>query len=216
VNFVAARAGFTAIVTGLGVAVGPAQALVSGKDVAGKVYEAVSLAAVLQAMHVIEGFQVALVGGTIVTLKRGVGPINAAYPHFELTKGGLHADVWTDVQVVGISSATIGQYAGNTHELDVAIVDHGTTQYPNPAQLWLGVECKYTPYGPNLLREILGVRRELSLLVPPTATKFDTWPMATVPADPPSALVVFSRDPSVVAYQPTGNFFGIAFKHLPA
>jgi hypothetical protein len=64
-----------------------------------------------------------------------------------------------------------------------------------------------------LLREILGVLRELSFLHVPVPTRFVKWPRSNVPADPPSSLPVFCTDASVSNYADPGDVFGIDFIH---
>jgi len=105
--------------------------------------------------------------------------------------------------------------SGDYHELDILIVDAGSSGRPRYDQIWLGVECKNTGYGKELLREILGVRRELSLLTDAKFTRFQNWPRMTVPANPPSCLMVYSSDEDVMDYAAPGLMFGIDFVHEP-
>jgi hypothetical protein len=80
----------------------------------------------------------------------------------------------------------------------------------------LGVECKNTGYSKDLLRSILGVRRELSYITDrPRPTAFAQWPHATVHANPPSCLLVYSTDPKVKSYASPGDVFEIDFFHYP-
>jgi hypothetical protein len=102
---------------------------------------------------------------------------------------------------------------GDYHELDILVVGAGTTGRPRHDQIWLGVECKNTGYEKGLLKEILGIRRELSLLTDWQPTKFARWPRASVRATPPSCLLVYSTDEDVADYSAPGNTFGIDFIH---
>lgn len=187
---------------------------------AGKLYEAWVVCRVLERLRVEEGYAIVLRQGTRVALKSAPGPINRVYPYFELTAAGSPPlEVWTDVEFMALSHAQRGgsgpPLRGDYHELDVVVVEAGTSGRPTHAQILLGVECKNTGYSKDLLRGILGVRRELSLLVDPRRTRFRRWPAAAVPADPASCLLVYSTDPGVASYAAPGRVFGIDFVHEP-
>ena len=95
------------------------------------------------------------------------------------------------------------------------MVQPGLSDRPYPEDIRFGVECKSADYEKKLLREILGIRRELSYLTQPQATGFSSWPRPTVPATPPSCLLVYSTDPVVLRYSSPGATFGIDFFHEP-
>ena len=79
----------------------------------------------------------------------------------------------------------------------------------------IGVECKNPTYRKDMLRGLLGVRRELSYLYDPTPTPFRAWPRPVVPAIPPSCLLAFATDPRVTDFAAPGEVFGIDFLHEP-
>lgn len=207
---------FKKYVTGL-----PTSSLIPPKAVAGKVYEAVVLGYVVENIVRRERLQLRLIGGSKLYLKTAPGPINLAYPHIALFHGGGHvANLFTDVEFTTLSCLRAGNPApcspGDCHELDLAIVDASASGRPVPQQIWLAVECKHTAYKKALLRESLGIRRELSLLTdPPHPTRFQRWPATTVPANPPACLMVCCSDPNVHAFAAPGAVFGIAFEHVP-
>jgi hypothetical protein len=183
---------------------------------AGKVYEALVLAYVVQNLFVHEQMRFQLSTGTALYLKASPGPVNPRYPHVLAFRAGQHvADIHVDVEFTTLSCRMLrndaGRVSGDCHELDVLMVDAGTTGKPTIDQIWLGVECKHTTYRKDLLREALGIRRELGLLAPMRPTRFQWWPKAHVPADPASALLVCSTDATVSRYQDTGDAFGIDF-----
>jgi hypothetical protein len=187
---------------------------------AGKVYEAFVLSLVVERLAVDERLDLFLVGGQYVELKSGTGPINLKYPRIKAFRNGKHfADIWTDVAFKALSCYREGREVvygtGDCHELDIVVVAPNSEGYPNPDQIWLGVECKDTGYTKNLLREILGVRRELSLLQDATATKFNRWPATSVPARPPSCVLVYSTSEKILNYSSPGETFGIQFHHVP-
>lgn len=194
--------------------------LVPDSLTSGKVYEAFVLADVARHLVHQEGFELVLVNGNHISLKSAPGPINRSYPVVELRRNGTCvAEIWTDVEFLALSYSTRGSGAppekGEYHELDIMITDPGLEDRPPHDAVWLGVECKNTGYGKGLLKEILGVRRELSYLQDLRSTRFGSWPRTKVKANPPSCLMVYSTDEGVRAYSKPGELFGIDFKHLP-
>lgn len=187
--------------------------------VSGKLYEAWVLCEVLERLRGDEGYTIVLRQGRRVTLKASPGPINRSYAHFELNGSGRPLlELWTDVEFMSLSHRGRGSppvSRGDFHELDLVVVPAGTTGRPRHDEILIGIECKDTGYQKHLLRAVLGVRRELSLLVSNAVTGFNRWPRSTVPADPPSCLLVYCTDPAVVDFQAAGGFFGIDFCHLP-
>lgn len=192
--------------------------LVAPSFTSGKMYEAWVLGYVLQRLEIDEGYSVRLVGGSKVHLKSSPGPINRDYPRFELLIGSEPKfEVWTDIEFATLSYSLLGHIgtpgSPHRHELDVVVVPAGTNRYPRHDEISIGIECKNTTFDKGMSRAALGVRRELSYLRPPTATGFTFWPTATVPADPPSVLMVFSTDPTVSAYNESGAVFGVVYVH---
>jgi hypothetical protein len=193
-------------------------ALIPTSLTAGKLYEAHVLSLLLEHLHRDEGLRIVLVNTTFIPLKSAPGPINSLYPHFDLYRnGGKIAELWTDIEFLSLSystnSGTRSPNAGEYHELDIVVIESGVSGRPRHDQVWLGVECKNTDYKKSLLKEILGIRRELSFLSAPQSTRFQHWPRLTVPANPPSCLLVYSTDSAISNYSSPGTFFGIDFFH---
>jgi hypothetical protein len=187
---------------------------------AGKLYEAHVLSLVIEKLATQENYQIILKNSTFLPLKSAPGPINRSYAYFEVRRGGtLHAEIWTDVEFISLSCAqrgnTLSLTKGDYHELDILIADPGLTGRPPHSAVWLGVECKNTGYTKSLLKEILGIRRELSFLQDDRPTRFSIWPRSSVPANPPSCLLVYSTDQAVAGYTGPGTVFGIDFVHEP-
>jgi hypothetical protein len=203
----------------LGVTPKVTQGLVPQAISAGKLYEAHVLSRIVERLVVDEGYSLTLVGGTKIKLKSAPGPINRSYPRIELKRpGSIGAELWTDVEFLSLSHckrprATVTK--GCYHELDIVIVHAGLKGRPRCDEVWLGIECKNTGYQKGLLKEILGIRRELSFVTDDRPTKFRSWPRTLVPADPPSCLLVYSTDPNVSEYAAPGQMFGIDFFHEP-
>jgi hypothetical protein len=104
---------------------------------------------------------------------------------------------------------------GDYHELDILVVEYDAANRPGHDQVVIGIECKNTPYTKDLLRAILGVRRELSLLRPRPGvrTPFTSWPRRQVPAYPPSCLLTYCTSAAILNYDAPGETFGIDFVH---
>jgi hypothetical protein len=185
----------------------------------GKLYEAFVLARIVENLSIRNGYELTLVGGDKIHLKSAPGPINLGYPRIQLKAAGTCvAELWTDIEFLALSCCLRNSgplTRGDYHELDILVVEAGTTGRPTPEAIWLGVECKHTGYEKSLLKQILGVRRELSFLQQPIATRFPRWPRTMVRANPPSCLVVYSTDPSVTQYAAPGDLFGIDFFYQP-
>ena len=201
-------------------------ALIPESFTAGKLYEAYILGRICQKLKSLEGCTLQLMDGQgskakkQVVLKTSGGPINTYYPHIQVQKNGQpFADIWTDVEFIALSSTQMSKVLltlGDMHEMDIIVVLPGTTSYPNADNIMLAAECKNTGYEKNLLREILGVRRELSFrngIQHPT--HFSAWPRQVVPADPPSCVSVYSTDSDILKYSAPGIFWGIDFYHEP-
>ncbi len=185
----------------------------------GKIYEAYIVAIIAEKLSLEEGFSLTLVNSNNLQLKSSPGPINRRYPCIQLRKDSLIlAEMWTDVEYLTLShnnSYRSSPNRGDYHELDIVVVEPGLTGRPSHEQVWLGVECKNVQYEKGLLKEILGVRRELSLLRIDSPTRFTTWPRSMVPAEPPSCLLVYSSSPQILDYADPGVVFGIDFYHEP-
>lgn len=184
----------------------------------GKLYEAYILAKVAESLVIQEGYVLRLINSDHIALKSGTGGINRRYPRIDLLKQGVvAAELWTDIEFLSFSYCSDRSDAaptyGDYHELDIVIVSPGLTGRPRHEEIWLGVECKNTGYQKGLLKEILGIRRELSLYQNQRPTRFVRWPRSKVPANPPSCLLVFSTDSKVTNYSAPGETFGIDFYH---
>ena len=187
---------------------------------AGKLYEAFILTKVAEQLVTREALDLTLVNSNNIALKNAPGQINRSYPRIDVTRQGQTvAELWTDVEFLSLSYCKQGMFTaptlGDYHELDILMVQPGLSGRPRHDQIQLGVECKSSGYGKKLLKEILGIRRELSFLHHPKATVFSSWPRSTVPATPASCLLVFSADPTVTRYSAPGQTFGIDFFHEP-
>jgi hypothetical protein len=202
--------------------------IVSHSITRGKIYEAHILSSILESLKTKEKFYIVLKNGNNIKLKSSPGPINRKYPRFDIYKSikeyindpnDTIAEIWTDIEFSTLSYSfkkiSISPNRGEYHELDILVVEPNipTGTRPNPNQIFLGVECKNTNYKKSFLREILGVRRELSFLSKMKKTKFNNWPQSQLKADPPSCLQVYCIDPKINNYKDSGDVYSIEFIH---
>jgi hypothetical protein len=182
----------------------------------GKLYELYCLGRVLELLQV-QGYSVVF-QGTSLRLQTSGGFANPSQPHFEIWNWGtLFGLLYTDVEV-GVLSALIDAQNGGSgindlsayHEIDLVLLAPGHAQWPHrpsPAEMILGVECKaVADFKKLIVREVLGRRRELSLLAPA-----NSGPLEVVPANPPSSYWLAHIDPLGSQYIDGPRAFGVAF-----
>ena len=184
----------------------------------GILYEAHVLSIVIEKLAMEENYQITLKNSCFIALKSSPGPINRSYPYFQLKRDqSVVAEIWTDIEFISLSydrrHTDRPIQKGDYHELDIVVTDRGVKDRPQHSQIWLGVECKYSDYKKSFLKEILGIRRELSLLSSSRKTRFARWPRTLVPAEPNSCLMVYSKDVRVLNYDSPGEVYGIDFCH---
>lgn len=201
----------------LGISKSKASTLLPNTLTSGKAYEAHVLSIVCENLKYKEGCNLVLKNGSNLVLKTSHGPINRLYPWIEVSKhGNVIGEIFTDVEFLTLSYAQknhVSLMLGHFHELDILLVKKGINGRPQHSDILLGVECKNTGYTKSLLKEILGIRREMSLLASSNKTVFNTWPRRDVPADPSSCLLVYSTSSKVAHYSAPGDTFGIDFIH---
>jgi hypothetical protein len=193
----------------------------------GKIYEAFILSKVLESLNNKENLFIVLKNDSNYKLKSSPGVINRKYPRFDLYKSeatylknpkNVFAEVWTDVEFLTLSYARhISKREprnGEYHELDILVSSPNLNdgERPTPKQVYLGIECKNTNYKKSYLREILGVRRELSYLKGEQyKTAFDHWPSSITNVYPPSCLQVYCVDGRINNYKEAGILHAIDF-----
>ena len=165
------------------------------------------------------GFQ-----GSSIVFKAAPGKIKASDPHFVVTapdrsKSRIFVDI--EFETMGTSRALLQGTAGldlsSRHELDLVVVDT-RSPYPSFREVLLGVECKsQASFGKDVVKEVLGIRRELSRLVQPRRSRLSDAGASgiTVPADPASEFWLAYDDPKGDDYRLSPAAFGIAFRHIP-
>lgn len=148
--------------------------------------------------------------------------IKTTDPHFEVR--AFPSDDPLYWIFVDIEFDTLGHYQtaacdnSQRHEIDIVVVttDNG---YPGYYEIALGVECKTAAnFEKYLLKEALGVRREMGVL---TSQSFTTLlkglggvGFESVHFNPPSEFWVAFTDPKGTSYGASPAAYGITFWHL--
>ena len=184
----------------------------------GKLYEFFVLGEVLKELRH-RGYRISL-QGTVLTLKQGPGKIKLSDTHFIAHSPRTEAKfrICTDIEVKTLGS-TLNPSSGlcSYHEIDIVVVDYNATGRPSYDQLALGVECKSTDkFTKSLLKEALGIKREISLLASEETSVLAREVGAStpkVPSRPPLEYWVAFCDPNGLQYQQSPRTFGIVFKH---
>ncbi len=229
----AARARAIAVINGVFTAyrsAQPADPQVLNALADGKLYELFVLSDLLADLAR-RGFGLKFIGsavppGTAATahstlkFKASPGQIKQSDSHFEVRPPGAGNHVYrifVDIEFDTLGHAT-QRVTDNSrrHELDI-IVTSATSGYPAHDEIALGVECKAVAnFDKGLVKEALGVRRELSLLTGPTASTLSLAggnPPVLVSANPPSEFRLVFIDPKGTNYAQSPSVFGVDFVH---
>jgi hypothetical protein len=112
----------------------------------------------------------------------------------------------------------VSQIKACATKIDIVVLDI-LNGYPAYGNIALGVECKAAAnFSKSILKEVLGVRRELSLLQARTQSSLSTLggtPTLFVPAQPLSEYWLSYLDPAGNEYKESPQAFGVEFKHMP-
>jgi hypothetical protein len=184
----------------------------------GKLYEAHILAIICEKLVTIEKLSITLVNGKKLVLKQKGSSINRNYPYFQVWNGSdLFGELFTDVYFNTLSYQRKGspssQENGDYHELDIALLKPNQTKNPPHSEIMLAVECKNTSIKKNIIRELLGFRRELSLLASSQRTHFSKWPTRTTNSKPNSVHMLYCSDKNIGRYNTNCLQFGILLEH---
>lgn len=167
-----------------------------------------------------------LVHGTSLVFRAKGGPIDRAkWPHVRIDDyRGTVGEIWVDIECLAISAgleakALTGHIYGKCHELDIVLVVPNTDHRPLPDEVLLGVEAKHRAFNKSLLKELLGVRREMTMRARQSNTlsarQWFIWWARSLPAQPPSGLVAFCSSDTIDIYRDPADFWGIHMEHLP-
>ena len=184
----------------------------------GKIYELFCLSRVVEELNK-RGFTIQFVGPTI-DFKASPGNIDRKRSYFLLHGPRAQFEIHVDIEVTTLGSRSYNSSNSDRsayHEIDIVVVDRNLIGKPSHAQLVLGVECKANEtFQKSTLREVLGARRELSLLKRERASRLaQACGMSDpkVPAIPNSEYWLAHIDPSSLLYQQSPLTFGIVVHH---
>ncbi|MDB5470143.1 MAG: hypothetical protein JWR84_1703 [Caulobacter sp.] len=152
--------------------------------------------------------------------------IRHQWPHIQMRIAGQpYAELWNNIEFASLSAIDEGRQPGyptyaDTHELDIIVTKIGQPDgYPRYDELKFGVEVKDRPYNKELLKALLGVRREMAYVFsghgPAGVCPFAWWPMHGPGAVPDSALVAFASGGDITKYDGPEARFGLKMVHLP-
>jgi hypothetical protein len=203
----------------LGISSATAIGLLDGAKLYDKAYE---LSCVIQTVKELKAQDPSrsfvLVGGSSLTFRNKGGPIQrGAWPYVELRSNGLAvAELWVDIEFTALSawkqnkSMSYPTY-GLAHELDILLVKPKVSGRPTPQEIYVGVEAKHREFSKALLKELLGVRREMCYRSFDRNNRFAWWePKGIIPARPASGLVLFCSGASVSNYTDPAAFWGLS------
>ncbi|KPL66739.1 hypothetical protein SZ64_00645 [Erythrobacter sp. SG61-1L] len=191
-----------------------------------KAYELHALIAVMRELKNARPFlSFTLVHGTSVTFRAKGGPIDRTnWPYIRIDEHGSPVgELWVDIECLAISAdsgakALTGHLYGKCHELDIVLVMPETDGRPDPYEILLGVEAKDRPFTKALLKELLGVRREMTMHWKEEAYPnpyWFVWWSPSLPAMPPSGLVAYCSSDTINKYAAPADFWGIKMEYLP-
>ncbi len=202
----------------LGISSTTAAALLGGAKLYDKAYE---LSCVIQTVKELRAQDPSrnfvLVGGSSLTFRNKGGPIQrGVWPYVEVrSQGQTVAELWVDIEFAALSaweqnkSMTYPTY-GLAHELDILLVEPSVSGRPTPDKIYLGVEAKHREFNKALLKELLGVRREMCYKSS-GRNPFAWWQLrGYLPARPASGLVLFCSGASVANYTDPATFWGLS------
>jgi hypothetical protein len=182
----------------------------------GKLYELYVLSELIQELDG-RGFRIFFHGANL-EFKGAAGMIKMADPHFRV-RAPSGNDFWIFVDIefltLGSASVPVGDYSG-FHELDIVVVS-ATPPHPKHDDIALAIECKcVATFEKKLIKEALGIRRELSFLRSPQPSTLTLAGGASVmvAAKPPSEFWLAFIDPAGNQYQDSPGAFGIRLVHI--
>ncbi len=163
----------------------------------------------------------AAAAGSTLKFKASPGMIKQTDSHFEVRcpdPGMADCYLFLNIEFDTLGhSQNAASDNSRRHELDI-VLTWASSGYPTHDQIALGVECKAVAnFEKGLVKEALGVRRELSYLQgvqDSLPSLLGGRPVKEVPASPPSEFIVAFIDPKGQNYAQSPKAFGIDFVHL--
>ena len=159
-----------------------------------------------------------------IDFKASPGKIDKDKSYFTAhTRKGDVFEIHTDIEImtlgVALGYSNLGhQDRSAYHEIDIVVIEQGSSERPRYDQLILGVECKADAhFRKSILKQVLGIRRELSLLtkksLPSKLAQAVGKPSPKIRSDPNSEYWLAYTDPKGDNYQISPATFGIKFNN---
>ena len=190
----------------------------------GKVYELYCLAQTVDFLSQTCGAAIHVKGKSL-DFMASPGLIDLNRSWIQISKGNRTFGLFTDIQVQTLSSKLGGGNVSDRsahHEIDLVLVRYPQDgQRPTHRQIVLGVECKsHALFKKEFVRQVLGVRRELSIYVGPglpdgMSRVGQSFGIARAPVNvsPASEYWLAYSHSKGNHYQEGPAKFGIEFKH---
>lgn len=163
----------------------------------GKLFEFYSFVHLLKKLKQISGCSLTVKKlhlGNVYLMNGGPAPLHPTHSHVEINTPTLTATAWQSVEFSGISCPPGGSStAGDYHEADILILEGAsptltTAFFPPAADILLVMECKFTADMPKaFLRNMLGLRREMSYVSRHVSTPFGAGGGASFKAKLPAS-----------------------------
>lgn len=186
----------------------------------GKLYELFVLSEVIVDLRR-RGFSLNFSGNSI-KFQSSPGSVNQFDPHFDVYVPGKQRpsfQIFVDVNTLTLGSTRASKSdLSHYHELDIAVISAGVTGLPKHHEVAMAVECKaVATLTKGMVRGVIGLRRELSLLVKNNpsilSAALPRGQQILVPATPPSELWLVFIDDRGVNYSSSPEVFGIELRH---
>ena len=184
----------------------------------GKIYELYCLVRTLRKLKRDYNIRIEFIGRSL-DFKASPGRIDRSKSHFVLHSNRSRFELHTNIEFRTLGSNQSGKQLDRSryHEIDIVAFDFGVNDRPNFNSIALGVECKANAnFSKDIVRQVLGVRRELSFVARNQPTKLALASNTTarmVSATPPSEYWLAYTDPSGNKYRISPSTFGIEFMH---
>jgi hypothetical protein len=189
-----------------------------GKASIGKVYELYVLAELLRELRS-RGYLITFSNpGSTLKFKAGPGLLKQQDPHFDISKKADQTECYqifvnVEFKTLGTQGISAAPDYSARHELDIGVFSHGLSGYPQHTKVALGIECKAVgKLTKQVVRGVLGLRRELSLLCEPIPSVLSAG--RKQPANPPSELRLVTTDPRVDTYIQSPLTFGVELQWM--
>lgn len=185
---------------------------------AGKLYELYVLSELLRDLTT-RGMRVAF-QGTSLKFKAAPGHVDPADPHFVvLAPDGTHFFIFVDIEFLTLGRhRAMASDLSDRHELDIVVIRNSHIPVPTFSDIALAVECKcVAKFSKRIIKETLGVRRELSVLAGPAPSMLTTARASRsvyVNASPPSEFWLAYIDAAGNNYSRSPSAFSIELRHI--